>query len=133
MTWRKALAIAIATPALIVGSYVGYLWASYISESTTSGSAHGFTIGSTKAEAVSALSGLQQKYPETAVDVTYGRRAGDHFTVAASAAELAKLARHNQWDIFLDGQGEFGNSIRLTFQDESLAIIYRHRQYFELP
>jgi hypothetical protein len=133
MSWRKTLAVAVAAPILLVGSYVGFLWATYISETTTSGAAYGFTIGSNKAQSAAAMAALRREHPKAAVYVSYGRRAGDHFTVPASMAQLNALAPHDRWKILLHGPSQFHDSIRLTFQGDTLVSIYRHRQHFELP
>lgn len=131
--WRKALVALLLVPVALVAGYSGFLWASYISETTSSGSAYGFSIDSSKAQSAAALEAFRQAHPEAAVYVSYGQRAGDNFTVAASEAKLHLLQPHDQWNILLSGPGEFGNSVRLTFKDDRLAEIYRHREYFELP
>ncbi len=133
MTWRKAIAAFLLLPVALVAGYVGFLWASYISETTSSGSAYGFRIDSSKAHSAAALTSFRQAHQKAAVYVSYGPRAGDHFTVPASEAQLHALQPHDQWDILLNGPGEFRNLIRLTFKEDRLVDIYRHRQYFELP
>ena len=133
MSWRKAIAIVLLTPVALVALYVGLLAASYRSKSVSSGSAYGFQIGDSKAQVASSLDAFRRDYPEATVYVSYGPRAGDHFTVPASETQLTRLRPHDQWDVLLAGPGEFNNSVRLTFKMDRLATIYRHRQYFELP
>ena len=133
MSWRKAVAVALLSPVVIVALYVGFLAASYISKDVHSGSAYGFQIGHTKAQVANSLDAFRRKHPEAAVYVSYGQRAGDNFTVPASEAQLPRLRPHDQWDVLLAGPGEFNNSVRLTFKMGRLVEIYRHRQYFELP
>lgn len=106
---------------------------SYKSEAVTYGTAYGFTIGETKAESATSLGSLRRANPEAVVYVTYGPRAGDNFTVPAEAARLEALRPHQQWDILLEGDGAYWNKVRLTFEEDRLVRIYRHRQYFELP
>ena len=130
MTWRKAIALFLLVP---VAGCVGFLWASYISETTSSGSAYGFSIDSSKAESAAALSDFRRAHPKAVVYVSSGPRAGDHFTALASEDQLHLLQPHHQWDILLNGPGEFRNVVRLTFKEDRLVDIYRHRQYFELP
>jgi hypothetical protein len=117
----------------LVAGYISFLWASYISETTSSGSAYGFTVGSSKFQSAAALTDFRQTHPKASVYVSYGSRVGDHFTVPASETQLNALRPHDQWDILLNGPGEFNDSVRLTFNEGRLVDIYRHRQYFELP
>jgi len=130
--WQKTLATVVLIPILVVAGYITYLWATYIDESVASGSAYGFTIGASKQETLDAISRLTN-HPHAVVDVTYGLRAGDHFTIAPVPVQIGQLQMHDRWDVYLDGDGKFFNSVRLTFRDGHLAEIYRHRQYFELP
>ena len=133
MTWRKCLAVLLATPVLLVAGYIAFLWVSYISETTSSGSAYGFSVGSTKAESAAAFTRFRQQHPEAVVYVSYGHRAGDHFTVPASVTQRDLLVPHDQWNILIDGHKQFWNVVRLNFEGDTLVSIYRHRQYFELP
>ncbi|MEG3193868.1 hypothetical protein SNE32_16735, partial [Lysobacter sp. D1-1-M9] len=120
-------------PVVVIGGYIGVLWASYKSETITSGSAYGFSIGSTMVESAAALTDVHQAHSQAVVYVSYGPSAGDHFTVPADATHLHALRPHEQWDVLLDCDGEFSNTVRLTSEEGRLASIYRHRQYFELP
>ena len=133
MTWRKAVLAALLIPLALAAGYVGFLWVSYKSEAVTTGAAYGFTIGESKAASAVNLTRLREDHSGAAVYVTFGPRAGDHFTVPAEAAQLDALRAHQQWDILLDGEGEFWNTVQLTFEEDRLVRIYRHRQYFELP
>ncbi|MBD9468765.1 hypothetical protein [Pseudoxanthomonas sp. PXM01] len=133
MTWRNAIASFLLIPVVLVAGYIFFLWASYTSETTSSGSAYGFSIDSSKAESAAALENFRQTHPKAVVHVRSGHRAGDHFSVSASQDQLHLLKPHDQWDILLNGAGEFSNSVRLTFKGDRLVAIYRHRQYFELP
>lgn len=130
--WKKTLAVAVLVPILVVSGYVIYLWATYIDEATVTGSAHGFTIGTSKREALDSVRRLGN-YPHAVVYVSYGPRAGDHFTVDPASAHVEQLQEHEIWKVLLEGKGKFFNSVRLTFRDGELVEIYRHRQHFELP
>jgi hypothetical protein len=130
--WQKTLAIAVLVPAMVLAGYVTYLWATYIDETSVSGSAYGFTIGTSKQEALASVRRLTS-YPHAVVHVSYGPRAGDHFSVAPVPANLDRLQEHDQWKVLLDGKDGFSNSVRLTFRDGELVEIYRHRKHFDLP
>ena len=130
--WQKTLAVAVLAPVIAVAGYIGYLWVTYLDETITSGVAYGFTVGASKQETLGSASRLRD-YPHAVVYVSYGPRAGDNFTIPPSRARIEHLEVHDQWDVLLDGNGKFFNSIRLTFKDGKLAEIYRHRKHFELP
>lgn len=131
-SWHKLLVTAVALPLLAVASYVAYLAATYIDETVTSGSAYGFEIGTTKQDALSSSVRLSG-YPNAVIYVSYGPRAGDNFSIAPSAAQLDELESHHEWEVLLDDDGNFFNTIRLTFGDGRLVEIHRHRKHFELP
>ena len=131
--WHKLLLAAILTPVLIVGGYVGYLAATYIDETVTSGSAYGFSIGSSKQQAIEQASALRETHPNAVLYVDFGPRAGDRFTVSPTLDQIERLEPHDQWSCQLDGPKEFFNTVRLTFLDDRLVEIHRHRKYFELP
>ncbi len=130
--WQKMMAVAVLIPFLGVSGYATYLWATYIDETTVSGSAQGFTIGTSKQQVLASVRHLTS-YPHAVVYVSYGHRAGDNFTVDPVSADLDLLREHDQWRVLLDGEGEFFNSVRLSFRDGELVEIHRHRQRFELP
>jgi hypothetical protein len=130
--WQKLLVTAITAPVLAVAGYVAYLAATYIDKVVTSGSAYGFEIGATKEQALTSAVQLSG-HPNAVIYVSYGPRAGDHFSIAPSTARPDKLVAHDQWDVLLDGNGNFFNIVRLTFHNGHLVRIYRHRQNFELP
>ena len=132
MSWRKALVALLLTPLVAIALLIGFLWATYISDPVTSGSAYGFQIGESKEETAKRVEALKQKYPEAVLDVTYGSRAGDHLTMPITNVELTRAKRGDHWQIDLR-PSEGWNFIRLNFTDNSLVQIYRHRQYFELP
>ena len=130
--WQKTLVVATLVPILAITGYFAYLWATYIDETITSGTAYGFTIGASKQEALTSA-GRLNNYPQAVVYVTFGPKAGDNFTITPSPTHIGQLQEHEQWDVLLDGDGQFFDSVRLTFRDGKLAEIHRHRQYFEFP
>jgi hypothetical protein len=129
----KTLATLILVPVLLFSGLVAYYWFTYIDEDITVGSAYGFSIGSSKVEAVKDFDKLLTKNPGLHVYVSYGQRAGDNFSIPASPESIRRLESHDRWDLLLDGKSEFFNSTDLYFEKNQLVRIYRHRQYFELP
>ncbi|MBQ0711675.1 MAG: hypothetical protein KBT53_01810 [Porticoccus sp.] len=129
----KVLFIIVFIPILFVGGYVTYWWLSYIDEDVVTGSAYGFTIGDTKNEVIADFQSLRAKYSDAHVYVGYGNRAGDNFSVPANLKSQSKIYEYDKWDVLLDGQYEFFNSVDLKFENGVLIEIHRHRQNFELP
>jgi hypothetical protein len=130
--WQKALISAVLAPVLVVAGYIVYLWATYLDKTITSGSAYGFEIGASKQQTLTS-SGRLPNYPGAVLYVSYGPRAGDNFSIPPLPSNLPQLQLHDNWEVLLDGKGEFSNIIRLKFRDDRLIEIYRHRQNFELP
>lgn len=130
--WRRVLALAVLAPILAFAGYAAYLWATHLDETVVSGTVYGFTIGASKQEALAAARILND-HPHAVVYISYGPRAGDHFSIAPSQVRIEQLQAHDQWDVLLDGAGKFFNSVRLTFNDGRLVEIHRYRQRFEMP
>lgn len=130
--WKRILVIAMLAPLLAVAGYTGYLWATYLDETVVSGTAYGFTIGASRQEVLAAARSLND-HPRAVVYISYGPRTGDHFSIAPSQVRIEQLQAHDQWDVLLDGSDKFFNSVRLTFNDDRLVEIHRHRQRFEIP
>ena len=130
--WKIILALAVLVPILAVAGYAGYLWATYLDETVVSGTAYGFTIGASKQEALAAARRLDD-HTRAVVYVSYGPRAGEHFSIAPSQARIEQLQGQDQWEVLLDGTGKFFNSIRLTFREGRLIEIHRHRKHFDGP
>lgn len=129
----KYLLLALLTLILPLALYVGYLWATYISNEVFEGAKYGFTIDSTREQAYANVLESKDKYPELFVYVNTGPRAGDLITFSPNFNDLQKIEPYDQWDLLIDGESKFFNSIRVTFHDDRVFKIYRHRQYFELP
>jgi len=129
----KIIGTVILVPALLISGLVTYYWLTYIDEDITAGNAYGFTIGVSKLESVKGFGALLTEYPNLHVYVSYGQRAGDNFSIPALPETISKLNIHDRWDLLLDGESEFFNSIDLYFESNQLVKIHRHRQYLELP
>ena len=129
----KIVGTLILVPVLLISGLATYYWLTYIDEDITSGSAYGFTIGASKLEAANEFMELLQEYPNLHVYVSHGQRAGDNFSIPALPDAITKLNDHDRWDLLLDGQSEFFNSIDLYFVANKVVKIHRHRQHFELP
>jgi hypothetical protein len=129
----KVLATLVLIPIILIGGLVFYWWVTYLDETITVGSGYGFTIGQPKQAAAEQFDSLNNKYPDLHVYVSYGRSAGDNFSIPATPQSYNELRPHDKWDLLLQGQWKFFDSIDLYFKGDELVKIYRHRQNFELP
>jgi len=130
---RRAFLIVFSLPLVTVAGYLLFLWASTIHDSVDEGTKYGFTIGETKGAAHLNLLKWRNKNPELIV-ITYAKVDGyaqEQFIKLSF--EFDELKKYDQWRVHLNGERSGSNSIRLTFENENLTNIYRHRQYYELP
>ncbi|MDH2433786.1 hypothetical protein QCD60_14530 [Pokkaliibacter sp. MBI-7] len=124
---------ALLAMALGVAAILGYFWVTYLDKEITSGSGYGFVIGESKQQTAERFTALTHDYESAYVYVTTGSKAGDHFAVEARADNLPQIQSYDDWDVLLEGNAAFSNSIKLDFADDRLVKIYRHRQRFEIP
>lgn len=129
---------------LMIASYIGYLWCTYIDETITSGQAYGFVIGDDKLatykKAPGALAKLKNHtstvYMEIKSDADSAKllaaKPGHTVMVEALLHDVGYpvFKLNNQWDFYFNGS--YFNTLSLKFCDEKLCEIYRHRKYFEL-
>lgn len=129
----KATIYVVGIVVLLIVGYIAYLAATYIDESVTDGSAYGFEIGISKKQSFQNVRKLLDKYPNLVIYYSYGNKAGDNETVQPIETEYTKIEVQDRWTLLLDGEDEFFNVIVLSFEENKLIKIYRHRKYFELP
>jgi hypothetical protein len=110
-----------------------FLWASTIHDTVTQGSKYGFTIGSNKVETLNDVKALKKVYPDSVI-YTYVKTTNPHNPKHTKLSfDIDVLLQHDEWRIYFAGDGEYSNSIRLSFKGNELNSLYRHRQYYELP
>ena len=119
----------------IIAGYIGYLSLTYVDEYEVTSNAYGFEIGSTKKQTIEDIKKLSKEYPNLAVHIIYGTRAGDMKTLKLTDDIYSELATNDDWWVLLNNNSEFKfhNIIRLTFENQHLTVIHRKRQNFELP
>lgn len=124
----KLLTVAFSLLAVAVAAYVAYLYATYLDETVRSGSAYGFRIGQSKAEAFAIaarqfsageISGVHTSEPFATLDPVEGA--------------FARLAHVDAWVLFPGERDDFLDVVKLEFEDGSLKSIHRHHRRFELP
>jgi hypothetical protein len=118
---------------LLFAGYIAYLAATYIDESVSAGTAYGFEIGLSNKQSFQSVRKLLDKYPNLVIYYSYGNKAGDNETVHPVDNEYPKVEAQDRWTLLLDGDGKYHNVIKLSFEENKLIRIYRHRKYFELP
>ena len=130
---QKVVSAILIVPVLIVLTYFGFLWITYIDDTVVSGSKYGLSIGATKLQTYKDISTIQKSYPKLKIYISYGERAGDNMTLSPTMDSFKKIEKYDRWDLLLDGEGEFFNVIKLDYTNGALVGIYRHRKYFEAP
>ena len=141
----KKILIAIIVLLSILGLYVGYLWATYIDEITSSGSMYGLTIGDSKetvyAELYRALESIEGRPREVYISVKVTSEAAELLATRPDYKILVpsylhdvgypKFAKMDRWDFYFENS--LFNRLSLKFCEDKLCEIYRHRKYFEVP
>jgi hypothetical protein len=129
----KFLKILIFVLVSILALYVAFLWITYIDNTTTSGSKYGFTIGTSKEEVYDQIILQQQPYPDLYFYVRTGKQSKDLIEAPVKSVPLARIKNYERWELQFDGKHEYFNVLKLTFVENRLIEIHRHRKYFELP
>ena len=137
-------ATAVLALMLLFCIWIGYLYFTYISLLTEKGTAYALSIGMSKREAYDrmeeALRAVEGgdgtafiELPAVSIDTgrPYGPKITEFLPFERNERTFIALRESNQWDFFLEES--YSDRLRLTFCDERLCKIYRHRQYFDLP
>jgi hypothetical protein len=129
----KFLKTLIFVSVSILVLYVTFLWITYIDNTTSSGSKYGFTIGANKEEVYDQIILQQQSYPDLYFYVRSGKQSKDFIEAPVKSVPLARIKNFERWGLQFDGKHEYFNVLELTFTENRLIEIHRHRKYFELP
>lgn len=130
---------------LVMASYVGYLWYTYIDDTIKSGQGYGFSIGDGKdvtyKKASGALAKLKNYNSLVYIEIKSDAYISKQLAVDPGHTVMVEALLHdvgysgfkmkNQWDFYFNGS--YFNKLSLKFCDEKLCEIYRHRKYFEFP
>jgi hypothetical protein len=125
----KKISIIISILFLIIIAIVIYWNVNYIDNVVKTGEAYNFTIGSKKNTAFDTIvkNAKNEKYHSIQVG---GNK--DFKIIPISELDFDKIKDHNKWRILIENNN-FLNTIRLEFRNDSLTLIHRHKQLFELP
>ena len=111
--------------------YVGWLWLTYIDDTIVSGEGYGLKIGETK---IQVFDRAANSFQDEKIFILYPidkRGYGPHRKFEFTSAGYQLIKDRNMWKFYYsDG---FFDSLKLTFRDEHLIEIHRHRKKFELP
>ena len=129
----KFLLGIVLSPIIALAFYIAFLWITYIDETIVSGEKYGFRVGASKEEVFQNVLLQQKEHPSLFLYLNHGDRAGDYIEVQPNSISLLEVKNHKVWTLLYDGKGEYFNILRLKFDHARLAMIYRHRKYFELP
>lgn len=97
----------------------------------TDGEAYGFTIGDSKQDTYKKA---QIIFKDKKIFILYPLERGNfgpHKKISMTDSEFLMINTHENWDFYFD-EGFF-DFIKLTFKDDKLVKIYRHRKRSELP
>jgi len=113
--------------ALIVG-YVGFMWITYTCKSITEGSGYGYQIGSSKEESLSTAEKLYRKKQITLGCNRYNEEDPENNPINIKK-DANLFYKEDEWEFYFSCD----SSVTLSFENNLLVEIHRHRQYFELP
>lgn len=119
---------------LLFIALVVYFSATYIDDTVTEDKGYGFSIGEDK---LTAFTYITNKNVSNTVDVVYAIQVGEkpqNFSVVNIQQDtFHHINNFNTWNLLLNKERNFLNTIRLTFKENELIEIYRHKQWLELP
>ena len=120
---------------IIVGAIfivpVAYFYAIYVDDTISDGTGYGFTIGEDKLSAFKIINSNSLSNKVYAIQVGVDSNSFKLVDIHQDAFE--EINRFNTWNLLLREERDFLNTIQLTFADNKLTKIYRHKQWLELP
>lgn len=127
----KFILVVVVLAVLYVGGWFFYWWITYIDKTVTKGEAYGFKIGQTKEEVYAAA---RDVFAGKSVYILYPldhQDHGPHKEIKFLDSEYNLIADRDSWEIYYNQT--YFNTLWLSFENDSLIEIYRHRKNFELP
>lgn len=122
-----------------------YLASAYIDEKFTEGSAYGFSIGDSKedvfSDSLGSLSSLSSGGGQVFISVKVDNQSSNLLNTSAgytvmvqtllNLEEKPSFYNEDSWEFYFEAS--YFDSLRLSFCDQKLCEIYRHKKMFELP
>ncbi len=127
----KIVYVVVLTIIFAVLIYAGYLIATYIDETITSGEGYGFKIGETKEQVYHKVGELFKDKQVYILHPLGKQNHGPHKELRHTSEEYEIIKVRDRWDFYFTE--DYFDTIKFTFEDDHLVRIHRHRKYFELP
>lgn len=127
-----AICIVIVVITCIVLWYVGNFKLTYIDDTITSGEGYGFIIGETKEQVFQKAAKIYQNEKILFLYPVDEQGFGLDKEIKFTSKEYQLVNDRNEWE-FIFATDYFSDVIILTFENNRLIRIYRHRQKYELP
>lgn len=116
---------------VIIISYIVYICFTYIDKTVEQGEAYGFRIGDSKKKSYQKA---RKVFTEKKVYILYpldSNNYGLHKEIQFLDKEFKIMSNRNVWEIYFDDG--FFDLIKLSFRNDTLISIHRHRKKIELP
>jgi hypothetical protein len=131
---KKVVKISVIGIGIIVCAivfYIGYRWLTYIDDAITSGDGYGFSIGDSKEQTFEKANNLYQNKKVFILYPVDHQGFGPHREFKFTKDEYVLIKDCDFWKFYYS-TGYF-DLVTLTFEQNKLVRIYRHRKKFELP
>lgn len=126
MKFGILLAVGLGVSALLIACVYG-------DKMVTEGEAYGFAIGMTKQKVYDVAKSKYEGKTIYMLDLldNKGVRNTAHTEVDFSSDQFNQIESRDMWEFYF--KKNFRNMLRLTFENEKLVSIYRHKKFTELP
>lgn len=143
--WMKPILYLIVACVAVLVTWISYLYLTYVNETVASGGWHSLTIGDSKEVAYAKVPGifaeLNPSAPKIFIEIIANDQTAMHLAVDVGYTTMVATRMddigfnlfytRDVWKFYIDAS--YHNSLTLTFCDDQLCEIHRHRKFFELP
>ena len=127
----RIILVAVVIIVVVVVGYFVYLDFSYIDNKVLSGESYGFKIGDTQNETYRRTKNAFKSQTVFILFPLDKNGFGPHKEFYFTKEEYDLLRQRKKWEFYFDSG--FFDFLVLTFENEKLITIYRHRKKMELP
>ena len=141
----KSIIIIVSVVLFLLLTYFFYLWYTYIDETVTSGEAFGLDIGDSKLDTYNkiwdAISYLNYEPSSVYIEIEVNAEVSELLATDPGYKVLVNTLLHksgyesfknkDRWDFYFNSS--YFNKLSLTFCEDKLCEIHRHRKFFEIP
>ena len=115
----------------LVAIYVFFLYVSYIDSEITTGKSYGYEINMSKEKAFKVIVSESKTNDIFVMYPLNENELGPLIQYDQDIMNYEYMKELDQWVLYFNDN--YHNVIKLSFSDNKLIKIYRHRKYFELP